>query len=92
MIDTSEHPIEVPQIHFIHIKQYMETTEHKIEVPQAHYVDLVQTDQGEFTLPMKRPVMRLQGMTMEHHIDLPVVKYVELAQERITIENMIEIP
>ena len=47
---------------------------------------------GNFTLPMKRPVNRLQGVTMEHQIDLPVVIYVEVAQERPTTETLIAIP
>ncbi len=91
-VPTKENPIEIPQIHFIHIKQDIPTNEHPINLCYVTYVDLDQVEVQEFTLPMVRPTNRLKAKTIEHVIELPQVAYVDVPQTRITVENVVAIP
>ena len=92
IVPTKEYPIELPQVHFIHIKQEVPTYEVPIDLPQVFYIELDQTETGEFSLPMLRSVNRLEGKTIEHSIDIPIVIYVDVPQDRITVENIVNIP
>ena len=82
--ETTEFPIDLPQVRFVTIEQIIPTDENPIDIPQVQFVAISQnvpTKEHPIQIPQLQFIHIKQNIpTNEHPISLPTVTYVELDQ------------